>query len=613
MSSELTEVEQNVNALPEGWKAQPISRLCAEVADRVDPASLRRNLVANYVGLEHIGQGSGRLDGVGSVADVVSQKSRFQSGDILYGKLRPNLRKVARPTFDGVCSTDVIVLRANKAADPDFLFQVLQSEPLVAHAVATAAGTKMPRTHARSILSFEIAVPPLDEQRRIAEVLRSVDDAIAAKQAALTASKQFKRSCREAAVQRFHQYPASALQAVLTSIDAGWSPDCDSAPADAGEWSILKTSAVVWEGYDDSENKRLPARFEPRTNLEVAIDDILITRAGPAERTGVIAIVRQTAGQRMLSDKIMRLRVSPERGVPLAIAELLSSEHVQSELARSKSGMAASQTNISQKIVLGLKLHLPPLADQRDFANEMAALQDVIERNEYDLRRTRLLKADLMFDLLSGRVRVPARISSGTSVVPAAFKRAVFAAEIVHQLHNDNRFGSVKHEKIVHLCELHLDLHNELDRRAYKQAAGPYDPVARRSVEQIFRQQKWFGTAKPDGMRVVYSALEKAGDHRGYFDSYFGEQKASIQAIIDLLRPLDTERCEMIATAYAVWNDFIIECHQPSDQEIVASILAWHPRKARISADRWAAVLPWMRQHGLVPRGTGEKTRTVSI
>ncbi len=258
------------------------------------------------------------------------------------------------------------------------------------------------------VAKLEVSIPPFDEQRRIAEVLRSVDDSILAKQAALTASKQFKRSCREAAVQRFQQSPPSALQAVLSSIDAGWSPDCDSEPADDGEWSILKTSSVVWEGYNDSENKRLPSRFEVRPNLEVAADDILITRAGPAERTGVVAIVRETSGRRMLSDKIIRLRVSPEKAVPLAIAELLSSDHVQAELVRSKTGMAASQTNISQKIVLGLEMNLPSLVDQNDFASEMAALQDVIERNDDDLRMTMLLKAALMSDLLSGHVRVPA-------------------------------------------------------------------------------------------------------------------------------------------------------------------------------------------------------------
>lgn len=290
-----------------------------------------------------------------------------------------------------------------QVADACYLIGLLDNEDYW-----NRSGSAQPFIKPSDVKGAWVPIPPLDEQRRIAEVLRSVDEAIAAKQAALSASKLFKHTSREAAVTRFQHHAPSRLQSVLASIDAGWSPDCESEPASDGEWSILKTSAVVWQGYDDAENKRLPAHLEPRPHLEVVADDILITRAGPAERTGVIAIVRETAGRRMLSDKIIRLRVNRDKAVPLAVAELLSSEHVQAELIRSKSGMAASQTNISQKIVLGLEMHLPPLSEQQDFAKEMAALQDAIEAGEADLQTTRQLKAALMSDLLSGRVRVPA-------------------------------------------------------------------------------------------------------------------------------------------------------------------------------------------------------------
>jgi type I restriction enzyme S subunit len=163
----------------EEWHLGKLGDLIGEVSERIDPSQATVEH-GKYVGLEHIGQRTGRLSGCGRATDVVSQKSVFHPGDILYGKLRPNLCKVARPQFGGVCSTDIIVFRAKDGADADFAFQLLQSDPLVEYAVATAAGTKMPRTHARSILSFEAALPPLGEQRRIAEVLRSLDDAISA-------------------------------------------------------------------------------------------------------------------------------------------------------------------------------------------------------------------------------------------------------------------------------------------------------------------------------------------------------------------------------------------------------------------------------------------------
>lgn len=334
----------------------------------------------------------------------------LEADDVVVAR-RGEMGRCARVTSDQagwLCGTGCFVVRPGPKMDGRFLAYLLGSGSAKSALESLASGVTMLNLGNRALQGLIVPMPPIDEQRRIAEVLRAVDEAIEAKQAALAASKRFKRTCREAAVARFEHHTPSRLQSVLTTIDAGWSPECESEPANDGEWSILKTSAVAWEGYDDEENKRLPAHLEPRPHLEVVPDDILITRAGPAERTGVIAIVRDTAGRRMLSDKIIRLRVDRNRAVPLAIAELLSSDHVQGELIRSKSGMAASQTNISQKIVLGLEMHLPPLSEQRDFADEMAALQDVIEASEMDLQRAQALKAALMSDLLSGRVRVPA-------------------------------------------------------------------------------------------------------------------------------------------------------------------------------------------------------------
>src|SRR5690606_27479004 len=148
--------------VPEGWRSGRIADLVAEVTERIDPQAVA-DPDTPYIGLEDIGQGTGTIISVGRASEATSQKSGFLAGDILFGKLRPNLKKVARPDFDGICSTDVVVFRAKAKVDPDFAFKVLSSDPVIAHAVAQAAGTKMPRAHARSVLNFETILPPLDE------------------------------------------------------------------------------------------------------------------------------------------------------------------------------------------------------------------------------------------------------------------------------------------------------------------------------------------------------------------------------------------------------------------------------------------------------------------
>ncbi len=155
-----------------------------EVARLGDVASLRTEQVKPvgydsqpYVALEHIVSG-GSLTGYGKASDSVSYKTTFCKGDTLYGKLRPNLRKVVRAEFDGVCSTEILAVRARDSADAYFLSHLLRSEQLYGYAMQGITGTKMPRTSWGHLRGFEILLPPLPEQQAIAAVLDGVDETI---------------------------------------------------------------------------------------------------------------------------------------------------------------------------------------------------------------------------------------------------------------------------------------------------------------------------------------------------------------------------------------------------------------------------------------------------
>lgn len=104
-------------------------------------------LVEKYVGLEHISQGTLRLKGHGSSAEVQSQKYKFKKGDILVGKLRPYFRKVVIAPFDGVCSTDIWVLRPKEPYSVEQIFPVVASNKFIKFIVNGSSGTRMPRAN----------------------------------------------------------------------------------------------------------------------------------------------------------------------------------------------------------------------------------------------------------------------------------------------------------------------------------------------------------------------------------------------------------------------------------------------------------------------------------
>ena len=130
------------------------------------------------VELEHIEKETGVLKSHTQSLLQASIKNKFHSGDVLFGKLRPNLRKYAQPDFDGVCSTEIWVINANpQKCTKDFLFYLVQSEKFIQTACKTT-GSKMPRADWELLSGEPFNLPPLEEQRKIATILRTWDDAI---------------------------------------------------------------------------------------------------------------------------------------------------------------------------------------------------------------------------------------------------------------------------------------------------------------------------------------------------------------------------------------------------------------------------------------------------
>lgn len=133
-----------------------------------------------YIGLEHIIPYELRLLGTGVSGTVSSNKTKFHAGDILFGKLRPYFQKVVRPHFSGVCSTDIWALHPKDSSqiDPGFLHWVIANPAFSDFANSAETGTRMPRASWPWVSTYEVALPPITEQRRIAEVLGALDDRI---------------------------------------------------------------------------------------------------------------------------------------------------------------------------------------------------------------------------------------------------------------------------------------------------------------------------------------------------------------------------------------------------------------------------------------------------
>jgi type I restriction enzyme S subunit len=152
-----------------------VAQLVTNIRETVTPAGVSES--SSYVGLEHISRRQMWLSEDGDPADVQSAKSKFQRGDVLFGKLRPYFHKVATATTEGICSTDILVLRPTSDAIRGWALATLTSDEVIAAVVASSEGTRMPRASWKDLSAVQVPWPGESEARAISaqvENLRSI-------------------------------------------------------------------------------------------------------------------------------------------------------------------------------------------------------------------------------------------------------------------------------------------------------------------------------------------------------------------------------------------------------------------------------------------------------
>lgn len=169
------------------------------------------------------------------------------------------------------------------------------------------------------------------------------------------------------------------LSSVLTSTDAGKSPQCKNRPRSQGEWGVIKTTAIQDAFFLEDENKALPDGFEVPAHSIICSGDLLITRAGPRNRTGIMCVVDYQPENLMLSDKTVRLSYIRENVDPYYIMAALQSPDMQNGMIASMSGMAESQVNISQEKMKRFLLPLAPLEEQHRIVKQIDAVIPMVK------------------------------------------------------------------------------------------------------------------------------------------------------------------------------------------------------------------------------------------
>lgn len=189
-------------------------------------------------------------------------------------------------------------------------------------------------------------------------------------------------------------------------------------------------------------------------------------------------------------------------------------------------------------------------------------------------------------------------------------KRKVLATYIINQSLDDQQFGDVKFEKLLHLSD-YFAIKRNLGQNYYQKVAGPLDNSFTIPFFDQIEKSKWFNRKKI-GRQFQFSKAVNHSKSLNTYSYFSDEELAKVQKLIDYFKKSDYEKPEIISTLYAVWNNRIIKQQPINDALIKQDFLEWDENKAKYK-DRLDGALAWMRKEGVVPDGWGkviEKPKT---
>ena len=358
--------------LKPGWKRVKFGDVVRHVKDKVDVESAGLD---RYIAGEHMDTDDLRIRRWGTIDDGYLGPAfhmRFKSGQVLYGSRRTYLRKVAVPDFEGICANTTFVLEAKDPTVllPELLPFIMQTESFNDHSIKQSKGSVNPYVNFSDLAWYEFALPPLEEQRRIVDVLSKLENLWDCYREALLSSRQLLPSLM-----------ASSLESIAASSETNSVP---IAELRLGKESVLKTGpfgsklktdyfkasgipvisigSLQEDGLNNSEFFYLDPVLAPEfKEYETQLGDIVFSRVADVGRCHLIT---ETEVGFIISSNLIRIRINQSLIRPTYLWLLLKfSIDIRRQLA-SMTTQAAGRLLINTQTMDKLKFRVPALAIQ---------------------------------------------------------------------------------------------------------------------------------------------------------------------------------------------------------------------------------------------------------
>ena len=412
---------------------KPLSHLLALISDRTGG---KKDSSRPYVGLEHIPSAGSSLLTVGNAIDSISTNGLFAAGDILFGKLRPRLRKSIRAKVSGYCSTDILVLRPTGNVDPAFAGFVSQSDAVFLAAIRTEEGTKMPRCSWRDLKAVDVFCPfEKTAQLKIAAILTSIDTAIEKTETLIAKYQQIKAGLMHDLFTRGvlpngqlrpprEQAPELYQETAIGWLPKGWAivrmiglaEDRKGSTTIGPFGSDLVATDYRLEGVPivfvrdvkesgfqwNSDTYVSPQKARQLAAHRVASGEVLATKMGLPPCVSCLYPDWMPAG--VITADMIRLSPDQKNVNGYWLTTAINHDSVKRQIAGITAGVTRPKVTLSD--FRNIRIAKPTKEEQERISSRLQAAQEVIGAELIRVGKLQAQKLGLMQDLLTGKVQV---------------------------------------------------------------------------------------------------------------------------------------------------------------------------------------------------------------
>jgi restriction modification system DNA specificity domain protein len=411
MNTKQTEIDE----IPEDWEVVKLGEILTPSNERINPLYQFSDFC---IELEHIQSNLGMLSGSTQTNKYSSLKNIFKKDDVLFGKLRAYLKKFWFARKDGVCSTEIWVLKTNlKKAVPNFSYYIVQSDNFI-EAASESYGTRMPRSEWKTVKELTIPLPPLPEQAAIAAVLSDTDRLLTTLRALIGKKRAVKTAAMQQLLSGRLRLPGFAATGRLKNSELGEIPEdwevvklgeianiqrgASPRPIDSPIW-FDQSSSIGWLRISDVSNadKYL---YETSQNLS----ELGVANSRLIEQDNLVMSICATVGKPIITKKDLCIHDgfvvfgSLHCDMEFMYYILQSIEPIWA-----KSGQTGSQMNLNTDLIKSTQVALPQSKpEQTAIAQTLSDMDSEIAALEARAAKLAQIKQGLMQNLLTGKIRV---------------------------------------------------------------------------------------------------------------------------------------------------------------------------------------------------------------